>query len=238
MSKKPLSIVDFRFDPVRSGKILSKWIADSGKTRDEVATETGISTHTVSNMVYAKVCDLKLEFVFKIAVVTGHSVCEYIALMLKEEDIDFADRIYVLREKDMVLVPYTDTITAEDKQRTPLSDDAKSIYDRMITQMEDQARTNSAAISQIAAGHKEQLQEVIAAAERSRGDAISAKNEIISHLTDTIRGLRRKIAMLTGMLVIETSVIITVLIADIVSPNVGWILSRILKMGSSSGLRG
>lgn len=159
MSKKPLTIVDFRFDPVRSGKILSKWIADSGKTRDEVATETGISTHTVSNMVYAKVCDLKLEFVFKIAVVTGHSVCEYIALMLKEEDIDFADRIHVLREKDMVLVPYTDTIPAEDKQRTPLSDDAKSIYDRMITQMEDQARTNSAAISQIAAGHKEQLQE-------------------------------------------------------------------------------
>ena len=94
------SLKTFHFDAKKSGSILKEWAKSAGMSYQRVADETAYSYDTINNSLSGKIVELSLERVFKIATCTGHSVCEYIRLMLKDEDIDFADRIHVLRDAD------------------------------------------------------------------------------------------------------------------------------------------
>lgn len=110
----------FRFDPEKSGQVLNRYVKASGMSCQKVADEVGYSYDIVNNILHGKNKELMLERAFKICVLTGHSVCEYLRDMLKDEDIDFADKIHVLREADFVLVPYEET-TVQDTQKTEAS---------------------------------------------------------------------------------------------------------------------
>lgn len=103
------SLKEFHFDPEKSGQILKGWAKGAGKSYQKVAEETNYSYDTINNSLHGKIKELSLERVFKVSVCTGHSVCEYIRLMLQDEDIDFADQIHVLAGNDYTLVPYKET---------------------------------------------------------------------------------------------------------------------------------
>ena len=111
------NLQNFHFDPVKSGQILNNWAKQAGVSIKTLGDETGYTYDTTNNSLHGKIKDLSLERVFKFAVRTGHSVCEYIRLMLQDEDIDFADQIHVLREADFQLVPYSETLETSVKQQ-------------------------------------------------------------------------------------------------------------------------
>lgn len=111
------SLITFRFDPEKSGSVLKRFAKDAGMSYQKLADSIGYSYDTINNSLSGKIKELSLERVFKICTITGHSVCEYLRLMLQDEDIDFADKIHVLREADFVLVPYAET-TVQDTQKT------------------------------------------------------------------------------------------------------------------------
>lgn len=100
------NLITFHFNPEKSGNILKRFAKDVGLSYQRLGDSIGYSYDTINNSLGGKVKELSLERVFKICTITGHSVCEYLREMLKDEDIDFADQIHVLREADFVLVPY------------------------------------------------------------------------------------------------------------------------------------
>lgn len=114
------SLITFRFDPEKSGSVLKHFAKDAGISYQKLADSIGYSYDTINNSLGGKIKELSLERVFKICTVTGHSVCEYLREMLKDEDIDFADQIHVLRDADFSLVPYTETIV-QDTQKAEAS---------------------------------------------------------------------------------------------------------------------
>lgn len=113
------NLITFHFNPEKSGNILKRFAKDAGLSYQRLGDSIGYSYDTINNSLGGKVKELSLERVFKICTITGHSVCEYLREMLKDEDIDFADQIHVLREADFVLVPYEDA-TVQTPVQTPV----------------------------------------------------------------------------------------------------------------------
>ena len=111
---KPKTLHDFHFDPQKSGIILKNWIKEKNLSYSFVSEATGISLDTLNNSINGKVMDLRIERVFKIATLTGHSVCEYLRLMLDDENIDFADNIKLLLDSTSLPVRYVDTLPQVD----------------------------------------------------------------------------------------------------------------------------
>lgn len=101
MSKKPASIKDFHIDRGRSGDILHGWVKAFPKPRKEIIADTGLSEDTFNGCIYGRSNEVSLERVLKIALVTGHSLAEYLALVMPPSDeIDFADRIKFPNDPD------------------------------------------------------------------------------------------------------------------------------------------
>lgn len=99
------SITTFIFDRQKAGKILKQFIQASSYTQSQVAQLAGMTDDMMSNVLAGRNKDIGYERVFKICVITGHSICEFTRLMMEDEDIDFADKIHVLRPIPTEQVP-------------------------------------------------------------------------------------------------------------------------------------
>ncbi len=84
-----LTIDVFHFDKQKSGALLKKWIKDMGLTQHHAAEMTNIHIDTLQNCLSGRIQDIKFEIVFKLAVITGHTVDDYIKEMLDGEDVAF-----------------------------------------------------------------------------------------------------------------------------------------------------
>lgn len=177
------NLKNFHFDQDKSGKILNKWTKDAGVSIRTLGEDTGYTFDTINNSLHGKIKDLSLERVFKIATRTGHSVCEYILLMLQDEDIDFSSQIHV-PSQDMTLAPLNETndnITA--KQDTtlvqshfvdPKSPEVQAVYHAI---MEETTKT-----------HQENLDRFNAVFE----DSLKAKEGSHKEHIETIRRVARQ----------------------------------------------
>jgi predicted XRE-type DNA-binding protein len=84
-----ITIEFFHFSKEKSGMILKKWLKDAGLSQHHAAKLTGIHEDTLSNCLSGRVQDIKFEIVFKLAVITGHTVDDYIRAMLDGEETGF-----------------------------------------------------------------------------------------------------------------------------------------------------
>lgn len=239
MGTKSQTLAEFHFDKERSGEILRRWADDSGLTRQELADRVGMSVHTLNNSLYGKVQDLSVDRTFKIAVATGHSVCEYIRLMLEGESIDFADQIHVLRDADMTLVKYTEDIPAAVKPSEPpadaLLDRFRRVYDTMLSQLRDQVQQLKDSREIMHQQYQQQLetmerQHVIhnTAMETHHAEAMQRADKEIDRLQ--LQNTRLRTA-----LIIETSAIGILFFADALIGDRGWILRSLLDLGGKTG---
>lgn len=249
---KPQSLAEFHFDKDKSGRILRKWADESGLTRAELAEKTGIPLNTLNNSLYGKVQDLSVDRTFKYAVATGHCVCEYIRLMLEDEDIDFADQIHVLRDVPMTLQKYVDTLPnpvetvppkplAQEEtnqhaarilqEQDQLLDRFKRVYETVISQLKDQ-------ISQLKESRalmKEQYEHQLEAMERQHVIHNTAMErhhaESMQRADDERKRLQRQNSILRIALIAETAGIIALFFADALIGDRGWILRSWLGVG-------
>lgn len=241
MGNKPQTLAEFHFDKEKSGDILRRWVDESGLTRNEIAEKVGMSVHTLNNSLYGKVQDLSIDRTFKISVATGHSVCEYIRLMLKDENIDFADQIHVLRDVDMTLVKYTEAhgqhVPA--KPSEPPTDDMldrfRRVYDTVIAQLRDQVQQlkDSREIM------RQQYQQQLETMERQHvihNTAIETHHaEAMQRADREIDRLQKQNGRLRIALIIETSAIGLLFFVDALVGNRGWILRSLLDLGGRTG---
>ena len=215
------SLKDFHFDQDKSGKILNQWAKDAGVSIKTLGDDTGYTFDTTNNSLHGKIKELSLERVFKFSVRTGHSVCEYIRMMLLGEDIDFADQIHVLRDADFTLVPYVDTCETQGQQQNtnhvqprvfdPNSPEVQAVYHAI---MEQAAKTHQANL------------------DRFKGvfeDALKAKEDSHKEHIETMRRVARQRLRWIIILAVLLMAIVIWFIWDLTHPELGLI--RLKQMG-------
>ena len=215
------NLQNFHFDQDKSGKILNKWAKDSGVSIKTLGDDTGYTFDTINNSLHGKIKDLSLERVFKIATRTGHSVCEYILLMLQDEDIDFADQIHVLRSPDMILVPLSET-----KDKLPAKQDTSLVQTRVFDQNSPEVQAVYRAImEQATAIHQANLERVKGIYDNAIKEQNKAHDDHIGTVRKVARQRLRWIIILTVLLL----AVIVWFIWDLTHPEIGLI--RLKQMG-------
>lgn len=224
------SLKNYHFDPDKSGRILNDWAKQAGVSIKTLADDTGYTYDTANNSLHGKIKDLSLERVFKFAVRTGHSVCEYIRLMLQDDDIDFADQIHVLRETDFALVPYTETLaTQERKQNTNLVQAPVFDHNSPEVQAVYQAIAQQAALT-----HQANLDRFKAVYEKALADQEKAHQEHIA----TVRKVARQRLRWIIILAVILAAIVAWFIWDLTHPEIGLIrLKQAGYIGRLLGLK-
>lgn len=240
------SIQSYHFDQKKVGELLKKWVRESGLSYSEVAEQTGYSLDTINNSLSGKIKEPSLERVFKIAVLTGHSVCEFLRLMLEGDEIDFADRIHVLTDKPLHMVKYTDTLPAKAPATVPAehhTDDAtldrfRRVHGDYAAAIREQTKQQLETMERQHRAHNDAMEkyhdEVVKALEKSH-------TEVVTQLERENKRLRRRSTWLTIALVVETLAVMAISIYDIINLDVGWYRGFLFPDGNSGipgGLRG
>lgn len=104
------SLVSFHFNPFKLGQVCKQYAKDRGISQAVMAARTGLSYDTVGNIYAGKVQKIPFEYVFKICVVLGIPVEVVMMLMLKDEDIDFADQVMLYNTVEDKTVPVPDAV--------------------------------------------------------------------------------------------------------------------------------
>lgn len=228
------SLITFRFDPEKSGSVLKRFCKDAGMSYQKLGDSTGYSYDTINNSLSGKVKELSLERVFKICTITGHSVCEYLRLMLQDEDIDFADKIHVLREADFVLVPYAEN-TVQDTQKTETAVQ-NTVNLAVVEQNPMYQAAYQAMMQQAAATHQANLDRFraihegyVKMLEESHKKAIEDQEKAHQEHIATVRKVARQRLRWIILLAVLLLVFIAWFIWDISHPEIGLI--RIKQAG-------
>lgn len=87
------SLESFHFNPVKFGQIVKQYAKERGISQATMAARTGMSFDALGNLYSGKVQKPAFETVFKICVVLAVPVEVIMMLMLKDEDIDFEDKV-------------------------------------------------------------------------------------------------------------------------------------------------
>lgn len=238
--QKKIPLPEFHFDKEKSGRILNGWRNEIDMPIPALSVETGIPENTLKNSLYGKVQDLTMDRTFKICVALGRCPCEYIEEMLKDEPIDFADRIHVLRDPEKVKVPMFPThdstsLASSESVSGGLLDRFRRVYDTMLSQFRDQVQQLKDSREIMHQQYQQQLetmerQHVIhnTAMETHHAEAMQRADKEIDRLQ--LQNTRLRTA-----LVIETSAIGILFFADALIGDRGWILRSLLDLGGKTG---
>ena len=101
-------LVHFHFNPVKTGQIIKQLFLDRGMSMSALAKKTGITYDTLDNVIRGRVQDIKFECLFKICCVLGTPIEVLMLLMMKDEDVDFADQILLYDNRQDEAIPATD----------------------------------------------------------------------------------------------------------------------------------
>lgn len=118
----PCTLQDFHFNPVKLGQIIKQLCAEKGIKYSYMCKRTAITRDTFDNILRGFVHDVKFEQLFKICCVLEMPVAVIEALLIKDEDIDFADQIVYydaahgeilpISDVDAAQIPVSDTVVA------------------------------------------------------------------------------------------------------------------------------
>lgn len=252
------NLADFHFEPAKSGKILKKWIQDAGVSYAYVSKETGITPDTLNNCMRGLVQDLRIERVFKIGLVTGHTVDEYVFEMMKDEEIDFVDQIaevYTAEKSAPVIETKPAPASAPAHKEThsaafeeisqrlhaeqnEILDRFKNVYTAYVEQLKDQIRQLKESREIMKHQYEKQLDTMerqhrehdaeIEKAHRANIDRADAEN---------VR-LRKSNRWKTIALTCETALIVGVCMFDLANHNIGWFRGLINSPASKISLKG
>lgn len=224
-------LANFHFDPVKSGRILRQWLNEKGMTASDASALTGISYDTISNCMAGRLKEVSLDRSFKIALITGHSIQEYVDWMLDGEDVAFRS---LLAGSQAVGTSEREQGAAPLKPEAPIPDGInaymmeqnrrlREFYTNHIEKLED---NHAKEISVLKDTHKEGM------------DGIkNAYQEQIHRMEETIQSQKSTIKTQRIWLVITAAISVLALgmvSYDFLDRNVGWIRSFHLPDNSNT----
>lgn len=104
---------DFHFNPVKLGQIIKQLCAEKEIKPSYICKCTGITRDTYDNIIRGAVQDVKFEQLFKICCVLELPVAVIQTLMIRDEDIDFADQIVYYDAANGEVLPVADVDAAQ-----------------------------------------------------------------------------------------------------------------------------
>lgn len=107
------SLASWHVNPRKLGQILKQYIREGGYSVASVAKSTGISRDTVDNILSGKVQEVSFEKLMKICCAIMVPMTAVKTLLIKDEDIDFEDRILLYDVGSSDILPVTDVDTAQ-----------------------------------------------------------------------------------------------------------------------------
>lgn len=106
----PHSIVSFHFSPYKIGQILRQYAKERNISQTSMQAKTGLSYDTIGNIYAGKVQKIPFEYLFKFCIVMEIPIEVIMMLMLKDEDIDFKDKVLLYDTVEDVSVPVADAV--------------------------------------------------------------------------------------------------------------------------------
>jgi DNA-binding Xre family transcriptional regulator len=106
----PQSLEMFHFNPVKFGLIVRQMAKEKRISQATMAARTGMSYDTVGNIYTGKIQKFPFEYVFKMCVVMEVSIEVLMLLMLKDEDVNFSERVLLYDTQKDEVVPVPDVL--------------------------------------------------------------------------------------------------------------------------------
>ena len=106
----PASLRSYHINTIKVGAILRQMAKEKDISQEEMGAEAGLSYDTIGNIYAGRIQKLPLEYYLKICIILETSFESMILLMLKDEDIDFADRILTYDARKDIEVPVLDVL--------------------------------------------------------------------------------------------------------------------------------
>lgn len=230
------TISTFNFDRAKAGKVMKQFIADSAYSQSQVAQMAGITDDMMSNVLAGRNKDIGFERVFKVCVITGHSICEFIRLMLEDEDVDFFTKdgcVICHPQKTEVIPQITGTnvkydghgmdpkefnhyVEHMDKQNTDVLERFKCLHEGNRTLMAEQYK-------QSIQRYEEQIK-IINEEHKNDMEAVKAAHaENVGILTEQNKRLRRTAWIMFGLFTVETLAILGFFVYDATHSDRGWL---------------
>ena len=103
----------FHFNSVKLGQILKQFCKEKDISQTVLAKKTGISRDTIVKIFHGEVQETSFEKIFKMCCVLGVPMVVIEMLMIKEEDIDFADKIVLYDTSSGDILPVTEVDTEQ-----------------------------------------------------------------------------------------------------------------------------
>ena len=95
-------------NPRKLGQILKQYMKEGGYTVSSVSKMTGISRDTIDNILNGKVQEVSFEKLLKICCAIMVPLTAVKMMLIKDEDIDFTDRVILYDAANGDVLPATD----------------------------------------------------------------------------------------------------------------------------------
>lgn len=96
------SLQNYQINTQRSGEILRRWLAEKHISQASAAQRMGITEDTLAGCLRGNVKQPSLTYVLKLCIMTGHTMEEYLRLVLADDPIEFAEDIRWTDAPEMV----------------------------------------------------------------------------------------------------------------------------------------
>ena len=106
------TLESFHFNTKKSGEIFKTLCKERGITRSVLAARSGLAYDTVDNCLKGR-SEISFERVFKFCTILGMPIENYMLLLLKDEDYDFADDVLLYDLKADDTTPISDATVPE-----------------------------------------------------------------------------------------------------------------------------
>lgn len=227
------NLASFHFDNAKSATILHRFAEDYSGTQADLADEVGLSLEELKGSILNRTKrELSFERAFKICIATGHQLDEYLALMLADCDIDFADRVNVIVGADWVEEKLSEFARQKAEGRTT---DAGLLNSDAMNALLDRFKVVHVSY------HDEQIRNL----KENRDLLIKAKDEQIHAMQDNLDRQQEQIGKLRSRnkwlglaLTVETCFIAVTWFMDALIGDRGWILRSWMGNGGTSHLNG
>lgn len=245
------SLASFSFDKVKAGLILRRYMEEAGISQRQAAMQLGMTDDMLSNVLRGQNKEISFERVFKICILSGRSLCEFLRDMMAGEDVEFADRVHTFCANSAdsaapsaihgVAVRKTEVIA----QKTEIIEEApnplfKSLGPDVLAflradRQEQSERTNAI---HDAYTHMlvEQYEQRIASMQAEEERRLADQKEKYATVTDYLKKENKRLQRLTNRLIIalgvETAAVISLFAYDMLDHNAGWFRSLLPHFGS------
>lgn len=113
------SLVAYHFNSIKFGQICKQYAKERKVSQPAMAAATGLSYDTVGNIYAGRVQKIPYEYVLKICAVLEIPLMAITMIMLKDEDVDFLDKVLLYNTADDAIVPVEDAVPTLVPAETP-----------------------------------------------------------------------------------------------------------------------